>query len=79
MIDLFVNSVTVWDEPDGTQKVVIAYNLQSENKKTYRLNPDGKSATDMNGNTLVLNPNPLIVNGVLLHSLSVSKGNPSCT
>lgn len=61
------------------EKAVIAYNLQSENKKTYRLNPDGKSATDMNGNTSVLNPNPLIVNGVLLHSPSVSKGNPSCT
>jgi len=61
------------------QAIIRQNNLQSENKKTYRLNPDGKSATDMNGNTPVLNPNPLIVNGVLLHSLSVSKGNPSCT
>jgi hypothetical protein len=61
------------------QAIIRQNNLQSENKKTYRLNPDGKSATDMNGNTPVLNPDPLIVNEVLLHSLSVSKGNPSCT
>ena len=78
LIDLFVNSVTVWDEPDRTQKVVIAYNLQSENKKTYRLNSDGKPVTDMNGNTEALNSNPLIVSGVLLHSLSIGKRNPSC-
>ena len=29
-------------------------------------------------NTPVLNPNPLIVNGVLLHSLSIGERNPSC-
>jgi hypothetical protein len=73
VIDLFVNSVTVWDEPDGTQKVVIAYNLQSENKKTYRLNSDGKSDTDIKDNSPVLNPSPLIVSEVILHSLSISK------
>ena len=33
LIDLFVNSVTVWDEPDGGFKVTIAYNLTSLQQK----------------------------------------------
>ena len=42
LIDLFVNSVTVWDDPDPDNdkntglKITIAYNL-TMNKKTYRL------------------------------------------
>lgn len=43
LIDLFVNSVTVWDDdPDGYFKITIAYNLTSLNNKTYRLNKDGR-------------------------------------
>lgn len=41
LIDLFVNSVTVWDEDDGYIKVTIAYNLTSLPTKTYRLGKDG--------------------------------------
>lgn len=41
LIDLFVNSVTVWDEDDGNIKVTIAYNLTSLPTKTYRLGKDG--------------------------------------
>lgn len=41
LIDLFVNSVTVWDEDDGSYKVTVAYNLTSLPTKTYRLNKGG--------------------------------------
>lgn len=34
VIDLLVNSVTVWDEPDGWYKITIVYNLTSQNTKT---------------------------------------------
>ena len=41
LIDLFVNSVTAWDEDDDMLKVTIAYNLTSLPTKTYRLTKDG--------------------------------------
>lgn len=41
LIDLFVNSVTVWDKDDNTYKVTVAYNLTSLPTKTYRLNKGG--------------------------------------
>lgn len=36
LIDLLVNSVTVWDEPDGF-KITTAYNLTSTPNRTYRV------------------------------------------
>lgn len=39
IIDLVVNSVTVWDEPDG-YRITTAYNLISRPNKTFRINPD---------------------------------------
>jgi hypothetical protein len=50
LIDLFVNSVTVWDEPDGFFKITIAYNLTSLKAKTYHLNKDGRSESDLESN-----------------------------
>lgn len=44
IIDLFVNSVTVWDEDNDTFKITIAYNLSSLETKTYRLSKDGTSS-----------------------------------
>lgn len=38
IIDLIVNSVTVWDEPDGF-RITTAYNLTSCKNKTYRVSP----------------------------------------
>lgn len=52
LIDLFVNSVTVWDEPDGSFKITIAYNLTSLQQKTYRL-PKGGTLSDLDSNTPV--------------------------
>ena len=46
LIDLLVNSVTVWDEPDG-YKITTAYNLTSCKTKTFRVekNPAAEEAT----------------------------------
>ena len=52
LIDLFVNSVTVWDEPDDYFKITIAYNLTSLQDKTYRL-PKGGTLSDFASNTPV--------------------------
>lgn len=49
LIDLFVNSVTAWDEDDDMLKVTIAYNLTSLPTKTYRLTKDG-TLSDFTGN-----------------------------
>lgn len=53
LIDLFVNSVTVWDEPDDFFKITIAYNLTSLQEKTYRL-PKGGTLSDLALNTPLL-------------------------
>lgn len=42
LIDLLVNSVTVWDEPDG-YKITTAYNLTSCKTKTFRISDHSKS------------------------------------
>ena len=49
LIDLFVNSVTVWDEDNDMLKVTITYNLTSLPTKTYRLTKDG-TLSDFTGN-----------------------------
>lgn len=41
IIDLMINSVTVWDEPDG-YRITTAYNLFSCKNKTFRINPSEK-------------------------------------
>lgn len=42
VIDLFVNSVTVWDEPDGWYKITATYNLTENRTKTFRVNSEGE-------------------------------------
>lgn len=44
VIDLLVNSVTVWDEPDGF-KITTIYNLTSEKSKTYKLSLDKSNSS----------------------------------
>lgn len=67
LIDLFVNSVTVWDEPDGGFKVTIAYNLTSLQQKTYRL-PKGGTQSDLDSKTPVMKSNPIIEGTVMYHT-----------
>mgnify|MGYP002666981431 CR=1 FL=1 len=57
LIDLFVNSVTVWDEDDNTYKVTVAYNLTSLPTKTYRLNKGG-TLSDFASNAPDSGPDP---------------------
>lgn len=42
IIDLMVNSVTVWDEPDG-YRITTAYNLTSTQNRTYRVSSKADS------------------------------------
>ena len=67
VIDLFVNSVTVWDEDDDYLKVTIAYNLTSLPTKTYRLGKDGR-LSDFKSNAGLLSANPIISGTLLLHT-----------
>lgn len=43
IIDLMVNSVTVWDEPDG-YKITTAYNLTSQKNRTFRVSANTGSS-----------------------------------
>lgn len=61
LIDLFVNSVTLYDNEDGSQTVTISYNL-AENNKTYRLNNDGRSPlSDLHTDLHVSKSNPTLL------------------
>jgi hypothetical protein len=76
LIDLFVNSVTVWDdEPDGFFKITIAYNLTSLKTKTYRLNKDGRSESDLEPNAPVLESYPIILRSgsILVQSVVIEE------
>lgn len=66
LIDLFINSVTVWDEDDTHFKITIAYNLSSYPTKTYRLEKDGTFI----GFT-PLNSSLAVKSDILIHTLNV--------
>ena len=51
LIDLLVNSVTVWDEPDGTYKLTIMYNLFEKSPQT-RIVTDAGSDLTPNGSPM---------------------------
>lgn len=72
IIDLFVNSVTVYDiddpnHPKGGNKVVITYNLTSTPSKTYRLDNTQDGMLDLTSNVVVssLNPTCLLVRSLI--------------
>ena len=48
IIDLMINSVTVWDEPDGF-RITTAYNLTSCKSKTFRIAPSGEKGFGFEG------------------------------
>ena len=68
VIDLFVNSVTVWDEPDDYFKITIAYNLTSLPTKTYRLQKGG-TLSDSERTAPVVGTNPTIHGCVVVHTI----------
>ena len=70
LIDLFVNSVTVWDEDDDQFTVTIAYNLTSLQNKTYRLSKGGTPLSDFALNPPPLSSNPIIHGTLMVHTIS---------
>lgn len=66
LIDLLVNSVTVWDEPDGF-RITTAYNLTSCKSKTFRISADITPGSDLRGLAppLDANPNQIIILGTV--------------
>lgn len=55
IIDLMVNSVTVWDEPDGF-RITTAYNLTSCQSKTFRIDPSSEKGFGFEGAKSTKNP-----------------------
>jgi len=70
IIDLFVNSVTVWDEDNDTFKITIAYNLSSLETKTYRLSKDGTSSIGFTLPTSTYGDKSDIDGSIILHTFS---------
>lgn len=70
IIDLFVNSVTVWDEENNTFKITIAYNLSSLPTKTYRLTKDGTSTIGFSLPTSTYESKSDIDGSIVLHTFS---------
>ena len=58
IIDLLVNSVTVWDEPDGYYKITAVYNLTDERTKSFRIKVDECSDLRSQLPPKQFNPNP---------------------
>lgn len=69
LIDLFINSVTVYDDEPGYLKFVTAYNLSSIPSKTFRISTSsvesGCSDMGTNGPPLDANPNTITVFGMV--------------
>lgn len=57
IIDLLINSVTLWDDPDGSYKITIAYNLASMPDKIYRIPSDSGSSMSIQSPPNNCNPN----------------------
>lgn len=60
VIDMLINSVTVWDEPDGWYKITIVYNTTEHLSKTIRCSDLGG-----NGSPIEYNPNTLYFFGMV--------------
>lgn len=43
IVDLLINSVTVWDDPDGSYRITSVYNLTGKPTETVRINADKRS------------------------------------
>ena len=69
LIDMFVNSVTVYDDDPGYFKITTAYNLSAVPTKTYRVSTSfveaGSSDTGLNGPPLEYNTNTISVIGMV--------------
>lgn len=71
IIDLMINSVTVWDEPDGF-RITTAYNLTSCKSKTFRIAPSGEKGFGFEGSECTKKERHLLEAGVFLFWFPVS-------
>ena len=60
LIDLFINSVTVWDEDETNFIISITYNLNPDKTTKYRLSKDGTVGFDSPTTTLVIKSDSII-------------------
>lgn len=74
IINLLINTVTVWDDPDGYFTITTTYNLMRNNKKSVKVKipsnataATGSAFSDLvtTGSPLEANPNPIIVMGMV--------------
>lgn len=68
LVDMLVQSVTVWDEPDGSTKITLLYNLTNDNnKETVSIgNGSDSSTVDALGSPNKAKSNfPFVLNGLL--------------
>ena len=65
LIDLLINSVTVWDEPDGYYRITTLYNLVGNNSKTVRIKGDKGSVLRGNSPLLEYKPNSILFFGIV--------------
>lgn len=68
LIDLFVQSVTVWDEDGTPHHLEIAYNLTSMQNKTYPLNTGGTSS-DIDCDAGGFRTNPRFVGSMMFRTV----------
>lgn len=61
IIDLLVNSVTVWDDEDGGYKLTLLYNLTDGNTETIRLSEDNSSYMSSCGSPKEFNTNYFVL------------------
>ena len=73
IIDLIVNSVTVWDEPDSF-RITTAYNLTSCKNKTYRVSPSSGKGFGFEGSESTKKTHFLLEMGLLLSSRFLFEG-----
>lgn len=69
LVDLFIHSVTLWDDDDDQTRVKIGYNLTSLESKTYHLSTGG-TLSDLEPNTPVLETNPTICGSVMFRTFT---------
>lgn len=65
LLDIFVNSVTVYDDDPGFLKITTAYNITKMPEKAYRIPLSKSSDINANGSPIWANPNTVIVLGLI--------------
>lgn len=65
LFDLLVNSVTVWDTPDGF-KITVAYNVKKDNKRVFKIPSKISSDIEACGSPSAHKPNIIVFDTLIL-------------